>query len=476
MALQFTDLSALNLNNQTLTLTKSPDFNPQKTNDTAFSDLVKFFKNDEKAETARQPEKISENQAESAKADSERNENQEIKSEDSGKMGIAKEEEASEKDSLLSKAAADKKSKKSAEKNTSVKENLLSDAEKEVKAEKNPKKNAGRKISKAESDRNEELFSRSKIDQLLQNAEDFNQFVATFEQESAESISFDEKEDELLENRIADFLSNPEVSSDLLSLASASETENEGADLDFMSEKSGTKEAKVSKLDKEGRITVEDLRTKPSFENLVEEAKENKGLKTEVKVTGENTATITMNYAAQDANSDLLSLNNQEAGSQTSNFQAMLNNQIQQNAAEFVKAGSIVLKDNNQGTISLVLHPDDLGNVKIQLSLDGKNVTGHIAVASKEALQVFKDNSETLREAFIKNGFTDASFDVSYGTGQGNSFANGNEDFSRNDGSEFFARRTYSTGGVEVFGQADDGDSFLNFQREFEKNSVNIVA
>ena len=472
MALQFTDLSGVNLNNQTLTLTKSPDFNPQKTNDTAFSDLVKFFKNDEKKEELSQAEKISENQPAAKSESPKKVENENLDSEKSAKIDVEDEDFDAEDKKILSKADAVTKLHKSVDKNE-VK-SLLKD-ENEVKSEKNPKKLDSKKNVKSEIKKNEELFSRSKIDELLQNAEDFNQFVSDFDSESFESISFDEKENTELEEKIADFLSNPNVSSDILSQA-ALEAENQSADFDFTAEKGSEKEVKLSKLDREGKITVEDLRTKPSFENLVEEAKESKGLKSEVKITGENTATITMNYAAEQANSDLLSLNNQAAGSQTSNFQAMLNNQIQQNAAEFVKAGSIVLKDNNQGTINLVLHPDDLGNVKIQLSLDGKNVSGHIAVASKEALQVFKDNSETLREAFIKNGFADASFDVSYGTGQGNAFGNGGEDFARNDGNDFFARKTYSTGGVEVFGQADDGDSFLNFEKEFEKNSVNIVA
>ena len=114
-------------------------------------------------------------------------------------------------------------------------------------------------------------------------------------------------------------------------------------------------------LDKDGKITVEDLRTKE-----VPAEKEKPLIKTEVKIENDNTASITMDLA-QNVKNDVLSLNNQTAASNGSNFQAMLNNQIQASAPEFVKAGSIVLKDNNQGTINLILHPDDLGNVNIHL-------------------------------------------------------------------------------------------------------------
>jgi len=178
-----------------------------------------------------------------------------------------------------------------------------------------------------------------------------------------------------------------------------------------------------------------------------------------------------MEYAQQNANSDILSLNNQSAASTNSTFQTMLNNQVQMQVPEFVKAGNIVLKDNNQGTINLVLHPDDLGNVKIQLSLDGKSLTGHISVASKEALEVFKDNSETLREAFIKSGFENASFDVSLGAGTN---SNSNFDFEQQESSNrYLGNKMYSNFEVE---QVSDSSSNYEYVEKIGNYNVNIVA
>ena len=230
------------------------------------------------------------------------------------------------------------------------------------------------------------------------------------------------------------------------------------------------KNKKQFTLDKEGKITVEDLRTKPEIQNTAEQNKKPLVKASEVKLTNENTAVLSVELNPN-AEADVLSLNTQTAASTGSNFQAMLSNQLTNVAPEFVKAGNLVLKDNNQGTINLILHPDDLGNVKIHLSLDGKTLSGHITVATKEALQVFKDNAETLREAFIKSGFDGASFDV--GMNNSGSF-NQNMDFgSQDNSSSFFAKRAYGNlaGGLS----AEVDDVFENTE-DISNYSVNIVA
>lgn len=225
-----------------------------------------------------------------------------------------------------------------------------------------------------------------------------------------------------------------------------------------------------------GKISVQDLRSDSEKQNALLLAENEKNNQNSLKVSnvqvssdGTNFINMEMNQAVS---ADVLSLNNQTAGANGSNFQAMLNNQIQSNISEFVKAGNIILKDNDQGQINLILHPDDLGNVKIHLSLDGKNISGQIIVSSKEALQVFKDNAETMREAFIKNGFDGANFDVAYnnsGAQSGNSSG-----FEQNDGTGLIARKMYSNAHESSEIGFDDG-----MNKEIEKYSnysVNIVA
>ena len=225
-----------------------------------------------------------------------------------------------------------------------------------------------------------------------------------------------------------------------------------------------------------GKISVQDLRSASEKQNALLLAENEKNSQNSLKVSnvqvssdGTNFINMEMNQAVS---ADVLSLNNQTAGANGSNFQAMLNNQIQSNISEFVKAGNIILKDNDQGQINLILHPDDLGNVKIHLSLDGKNISGQIIVSSKEALQVFKDNAETMREAFIKNGFDGANFDVAYnnsGSQSGNSSG-----FKQNDGTGLIARKMYSNAHESSEIGFDDG-----MNKEIEKYSnysVNIVA
>ena len=226
---------------------------------------------------------------------------------------------------------------------------------------------------------------------------------------------------------------------------------------------------KKSKNESNSKITVKDLRTEISEELNLSENSEVKV--TDVKVEN-NHPSVTMELVqnAQNVQNNVLSLDSQTASSNGSNFQAMLNNQIQANIPEFVKTGSIILKDNNQGNINLILNPEELGNVKINLALDGKSISGQITVVSKEALEVFKDNAETLREAFIKSGFENASIDISF-AGNGN-FENETQNF------EEFTKEHQRIAANRSYGSAVAVESDLDSEKNdiFGNNSVNIVA
>lgn len=299
------------------------------------------------------------------------------------------------------------------------------------------------------------------------NAEDIEVEVENIPASAIINITENLSENKIIKNQ------KEEKDTEIINVKDVKLTSNDSKEIintkDLTTKKSKVEE-KNFKLDKEGKISVKDLRTEPA-EKTVEDKKPAQKLNFDVKINNENTATITMDYANQISDENILSLNNQTAASEGSNFQAMLNNQIQQNVPEFVKTGSIVLKNNDQGTINLVLHPDDLGNVKIHLSLDGKSVSGQIIVATKEAMEVFKDNAQTLREAFEKNGFDSANFNVSYNNNSGNNAQDFGNQF---DDGNFLAKKIYgnnSSISAEVDTQLNEIISSKN-----DNYSVNIVA
>ena len=233
---------------------------------------------------------------------------------------------------------------------------------------------------------------------------------------------------------------------------------------------SNLKSSKKFALVKEGKIIVTDLRT-TSTENVQENVNNTKeNFVTEVKFDGNNSAQMTLDLA-NNVQQNLTSSNTQSAAASNSNFQAMLTNQIQQNAYEFVKTGSIILKDNNVGSIKLILHPESLGNVKIDLQISDNTINGKIVVASQEAFNAFKDSMDSLKQAFMQSGYETSNFDLNL-AGQNNpsnNFANQQE----NNDAKFQMARTYAE-----YSSAGDVSSEV-FEENFEnssKSAINIVA
>ena len=331
-----------------------------------------------------------------------------------------------------------------------------------VKKEVRQEKNTGKDKKLTEKD-----FSR--LNQLTENSEN----IADSAKQAAAATNI-VKNEKLLEVKVdaddenAALTISPDASSEITVNQLGADNKTDTSEFNFSGNQDKAK--KSFALDKDGKITVEDQRTKIDNNTQVADSKKSVIKTSEIKLTNDNTAVMSVELNPN-AEADVLSLNTQTAASNGSNFQAMLNNQMSNVAPEFVKAGNLVLKDNNQGTINLVLHPDDLGNVKIHLSLDGKTLSGQITVATKEALQVFKDNAETLREAFIKSGFDAANFDVAMNNG--GSFNQSMGFGGQNDGTNLFAKQVY---GNSAGGLSAELESIFENAEDISNYSVNIVA
>lgn len=459
--MSFQTISDILVNQQIadLQLSNSVKDTSNYTSSFSFNDLVTSYQKEPEAESTpvqnnNESPKIQNNNSEEIEENASVEEKVEAKSEKDELKDVKKDDKAdsSEKSSVKNTDNKTVKVENIAEKKTEQKNVQVS--------KENPKQNKESKLKEKDFARINQIGKddNEKLQNVIsQNAEK----LADVKNVPEQKVKIEKDEDSIT----LDVQVQSEIKDNIQMPVSGAKEDSE-TNLNFGQNES--KEKSVAKLDKDGKITVEDLRTEtPAIQN----SKKQDLKVTEVKIVNENTATITMDLNQTESN--VLALNTQTAASQGSDFQSMLNNQIQANLPEFVKAGNIVLKDNDQGTINLVLHPDDLGNVKIHLTLDGKSVSGHITVATKEALQVFKDNAETLREAFIKSGFEAASFDVAYGN---NSSGSQNMDFGQQqDGTYMMAQKVYNASAVS---DSIDSmlDSFIGNEENFNNFSINIVA
>lgn len=429
--------------------------NSQKTSSFSFEDVLSFVKNEMPKTESVDSSSVKE-KTESVKPEEQTDNSEKIaeKTEDSSKQVESKVEEkiASEEDTQKVDEQKDKKI-------------VLKDENTE---KSDIKKSSDKKVLVKSEQKNQIEAEFSRMNNLVQNQEkNISEIHAEKNSTEELKINFDgkkakfvqeEKNDSTEENILFAELINSDIS------------ENQ---IDFTEQKFSkdvtVKSKKIQTLDKDGKISVTDLRTKEAEINE-DFAQTQKDFTSEVKFEDDNSATITMNLNQENVETNLLSTSNQTAASDGSNFQAMLNNQIKANAPEFVKTGSIVLRDNNQGTINLILHPDEIGSVKIHLSLDGKTVSGQITVATKEAMEVFKNNAETLREAFIQQGFDVGGFDVAYS--DNGSFSN-QEQFAQENNEKLmanYAQNCYENGTDEVFENFDENTN------KFSDYSINIVA
>lgn len=387
-----------------------------------------------------------------------------------------------------------KDNEKISENNTDVKKNQETKISEKSDDSQNEKVASAKKENSSEDEKSEKAEKASKFNSVETASNRINELKKHVDNEKLKSLMKDDSEDKLAlaSEKLKLFDSDENVSLDSLTENTKnlkfekedkddllSENVLSSGNLFTMSEKSEKISDKVN-LEKENSksvkasknvkklsdvITVTDLRTEKPEAAAVEKKT---NLVTSVKQTSSDSVQVTMDLSSQ-AEKNILSLDAQSAGAQGSTFQAMLENQITENAQDFVKAGNIVLKDNNVGNINLILHPESLGNVKISLELSDNVITGKILVSSQEAFNAFSSSQDSLKAAFIENGFDTAGFDVA--------FANQNQNFSGNgqeqNQNEHQAFNAYGNFTVENSLVSELNSDIYNEVRDY---SIDIVA
>ena len=464
---------------QTGQLQVSQNLNNNSSNSLSFSEMLNSLRSEHDVSQSEQ-KPAADSSAQSRVENADKTEKSELQTKDQKPVEQTDEkktEETADQEQKINKKDSEKSEK------ASKTEEDSSDASKKNGVKKNSALNQTENLSEL----NEKVLDEQKLKAVQNTEKNFEETLAASELNEAE---LETKNLELIENDSKELelgVENSEIDSELSQLASMynqnriqKEPVENASDADLKNEIAvDSDKAKLNaENDPLSKITVRDERTaaaknqEQSQSSLIQNEKNSdKSDKTQVKanvqpvqveLNSDNSATITMDLEQPE-------ITDVAANSQT--FQTMLSNQIEANAPDFVKAGTILLKDNDKGTINLVLHPDDLGNVKIHLSMDGKTISAHITVNTKEALEVFKDNAQTLREAFAKNGFDTSNFDVSY---NGNSNGQNQSFEEMYDGSQFMARKVYND-----FLSGGNEDGYIQDAYDFAVNSeysINIVA
>lgn len=215
-----------------------------------------------------------------------------------------------------------------------------------------------------------------------------------------------------------------------------------------------------------GKISVIDMRTENVAEKIEnpenslvtkEGAKKSDFVKT-IEYDQNGNATISLSLK-----NDNQFIDNGQIVNHNSDFSSMLSREIASSAKDLVQTGSIILKDNNAGTINLILNPEELGSVKIKLEISDNQITGKILVASKEAYDAFNQNLNLLKNAFIDSGFSAGGFDLAFtGSNQQGEFGqNGNQNSYAESGVNYKGS-VYEQAVAEVLPESTTSSSTIN--------------
>lgn len=214
-------------------------------------------------------------------------------------------------------------------------------------------------------------------------------------------------------------------------------------------------------------INVKDER---SFEEKLKTLEQN--LESNSELSKKNSLSFTVNFEQSVQN--ITSQNAQNAASQGSTFQEMFAQTLNNHVPEFVKAGTLVLKNNNQGEINMNLKPESLGNVKLFLQVSDKVITGQITVHSKEAMEAFKQNLEGIKQAFVANGFEEANINLVMADSSAFS-GNFNQQASQNQqqNQQFVGNKVY---GDYAYDNSSENASKSKYYEQKDSFKVNVVA
>ncbi|MDC7220160.1 MAG: flagellar hook-length control protein FliK [Spirochaetales bacterium] len=79
---------------------------------------------------------------------------------------------------------------------------------------------------------------------------------------------------------------------------------------------------------------------------------------------------------------------------------------------ELVRKIDFILKNDNAGEIKLILKPEALGNVRINLSLNDNHLAGKIFVDNSSVRDIFLNNMDELTSILKENGYEEAALEV----------------------------------------------------------------
>lgn len=278
-----------------------------------------------------------------------------------------------------------------------------------------------------------EQKSRTDLDLIFENTAEYGIFDPSKEQlENARTLSVEEPK-EFLQQAALYRHSEEETFPELKDLKE--EISEEKVSFSVKSENSENKDLSY-------RIfSVTDNRSVEEKLKSLEESFEGKA---EFKKQGSNSLEMTLNLSQQ-GTQNILASDSYGTVSSGSTFQQMLTQQLEYNAPEFVKMGNIVLENNKSGTIDMILKPESLGNVKLSLQVSDKVITGQITVATKEAMEAFKQSMDSLKQAFVQSGFEDVNLNVSLADySQGGNFSQQQQSQAQQSLNQLYSDKTYS--------------------------------